>query len=486
MEFWIFKCPIVIQQCVSSWKIHNPGWKIIELDDSNLNQYINIDIIINNFRNKEITKTHMSDIIRIFLLKKHGGLWCDATTFCIKSLDLWLYDFIECGFFAFELKCDRILSSWFLYSELNNYIIDKMFYNVVEYVNNTNDIGLTEPHITISEWTINKYSSKHYFWFHYLFGDLYKNDLVFKKMYDSVKKISADGPHYLQSFNLLNDINDNVANHINKGISPLYKLTYKYQDNNNNNSILNYILNLYKIKFIHIGKCAGTTIVKYFNFEEFHLKKPIYHPNHFYILWIRNPIDRFVSAFNYAYSIINTDTSLLDINNLTLDNCLAPARIHYKMRNNHTYSNEYDELIKYFKTPNNLAKSITSNDINTRQKALSLMNNEEEHIYKGIGWYLDNGNFIEKYHKNILFVGKVETMDEDVGKLHNLLNIKPFKEIKKIRKNTINNDKKLSDLAINNIKNFYKKTDYETIKTLIKYEFISKITLDEYNRYNNI
>ena len=28
--------------------------------------------------------------------------------------------------------------------------------------------------------------------------------------------------------------------------------------------------------------------------------------------------------------------------------------------------------------------------------ALELMNSEEEHIFKGIGWYLYNGDFIEK------------------------------------------------------------------------------------------
>jgi hypothetical protein len=481
--------PLVVKKCLLSWKIYNPNWKIIELDDSNLNQYINIELVITNISSKTITKTSYSDIIRIFLLKKYGGIWCDATVFCVKSLDEWLSDNIISGFFAFEQKCDRILSSWFLYSDYNNYIIDKWYDNVIQYinnVNNTDNIGLHHDCITIYEWNKNKYSYGHYFWFHYLFGDLYNNDLLFKKMYDNTTKISASEPQYLQSLNLLNDIKDDALNHINNKKSPLYKLTYKYKDNNNNNSILSYLLSLYKIYFIHIGKCAGSTIVKYFNFEQFHLTKPKYELNYFYIIWIRNPINRFVSAFNFAHSIINTNTSILNINNLTLDNCLAPVRIAYKMKNNHTFSNEYDELINYFSTPNNLAESITSTDINIQQKALLLMNHSLEHINNGIGWYLDNGDFIEKYHKNILFVGKLENMNEDINKLCNLLNIHPPSEIKKVRENNINTNKILSKLAIENIINFYKNTDYKAIEVLIKYKFIKKDTLDEYYKYNNI
>jgi hypothetical protein len=152
--------PLVVKKCLLSWKIYNPNWKIIELDDSNLNQYINIELVITNISSKTITKTSYSDIIRIFLLKKYGGIWCDATVFCVKSLDEWLSDNIISGFFAFEQKCDRILSSWFLYSDYNNYIIDKWYDNVIQYinnVNNTDNIGLHHDCITIYEWNKNKY-----------------------------------------------------------------------------------------------------------------------------------------------------------------------------------------------------------------------------------------------------------------------------------------------------------------------------------------
>ena len=126
--YWAQKfinAPIVVKKCLLSWKLKNPTWKIIELDDDNLSEYIDIVKEIPNIQNKNITKTSYSDIVRIFLLAKYGGCWCDATAFCNQSLDDWLNKNISTNFFGFELKSDRMLSSWFLYSEENNYIIQK-------------------------------------------------------------------------------------------------------------------------------------------------------------------------------------------------------------------------------------------------------------------------------------------------------------------------------------------------------------------------
>ena len=199
--------PTVVNKCLLSWKIRNPTWKIIELDDDNLNEYVNFDEII-NIKNKNLSKNHYSDILRTYLLDKYGGCWCDATTFCNEPLDNWLHKYIQTGFFAFDKPGkDRLLSSWFLYSEKNNYIISKWKEEVIKYCNSHNEINT-------------------YFFYHYLFGDLYKKDKKFKSIWDSTPKISADFPHFLQKNNLLSIPSNIVINHINKK-SLLYKLTYK-------------------------------------------------------------------------------------------------------------------------------------------------------------------------------------------------------------------------------------------------------------------
>ena len=191
---------------------------------------------------------------------------------------------------------------------------------------------------------------------------------------------------------------------------------------------------------------------------------------------------RFVSAFWYVHNIINTDTSKLDINNLSLDNCLAPPRIRYKMTHKFVYSKEYDYLINYFKNPNELAECLTSSNCE-KKKAIMLMNHPEEHIYKGIGWYLHNGDFIKNNSNSILFVGTTENMENDIIKLSNILKEDYSITNNKIRKNKNNNDKYLSKLAIQNLLDFYKNTDYKALKTLLDYNFISEELFKEYHTY---
>ena len=156
--YWAQKfinAPIVVKKCLLSWKLKNPTWEIIELNDDNLSEYINIEEEIPDIQKKDIHKCHYADIVRIFLLEKYGGVWCDATTYCNKSLDDWLDKNISTGFFGFDKpREDKLLSSWFLYSEENNYIIQKWKEKTILYWKNHNKMH-------------------HYFWFHYLFGDLY-------------------------------------------------------------------------------------------------------------------------------------------------------------------------------------------------------------------------------------------------------------------------------------------------------------------------
>jgi mannosyltransferase OCH1-like enzyme len=153
----------------------------------------------------------LSDVVRVLLLKLYGGLWVDATTFCNKRLDDWLSNYIYEGFFAFNKpRPNRLISSWFIYSEKNNYITHQWFNKIVEYFKINN-----KPHT--------------YFWVHHLFGDLYDADATFKEIWDKVPKLSANGlgPHYLQEIGMFKDIKNKNKSDINNKITPLYKLTYK-------------------------------------------------------------------------------------------------------------------------------------------------------------------------------------------------------------------------------------------------------------------
>lgn len=78
----------------------------------------------------------------------------------------------------------------------------------------------------------------------------------------------------------------------------------------------------------------------------------------------------------------------------------------------------------------------------------------------------------------------METMDEDAEKLFKLLN-KKYQKKAKVRENVyINKEAKyLSDLAIANIIDYYKNSDYAALKELKEAGFITETTYNEYHMY---
>ena len=245
--------------------------------------------------------------------------------------------------------------------------------------------------------------------------------------------------------------------------------------------------------FIHIGKSGGSFIKNLFpTIKSIHMTKPkIINNNVNYIIILRNPIERFVSAFYHSKYLIDFDTKGYDFDMLINDKTTPYYRLKNKIKNRLKNNNPfaewkssayYKDLILYFESANALAESLTSDDKNLQKKARDLCNNEEiEHIYKGIGWYLHNGDFIEKNRKNIIYC-------QDI----NEINKKYLSIIMKIntcehnynRKNNKKYDKYLSPKAIKNIINFYKDTDYKVLQKLVEYKFITKELFEKYHYYN--
>ena len=250
------------------------------------------------------------------------------------------------------------------------------------------------------------------------------------------------------------------------------------------NNSKSYSSNL-NINFIHIAKTGGTSLEELLDtnnikYESYHLKKPCI-PNSDtdkYLILIRNPIKRFVSTFNYYYSLINQDLSILD-NNISLENCLSPYFTQQKLIRNYYFSPEFDKNIISFKDVNEFAESLTSDDLNIRKKVIDLCNYNH---FLGLGFYLDDGEFIKKYKNNIAWVGKLETINEDIENLKEILNLDKNVSIKRIRENKNNLSKFLSEKAINNIIDFYK-NDYKTLDVLYNYNFIDYETLESYKKY---
>lgn len=207
--------PQMVKKCLASWQKHNPGWEIQCLDEKNLNRFVTLDPVLVN---KKISLAALSDIIRIQLLERHGGVWVDSTVWCHQPLDEWLDKVMIEGFFAFEKPAaDRLVSSWFLAATPYNYIIKQWARKVTAY------------------WA-NRDTNHHYFWFHHLFGELTHLDPVFDQIWNRVPKISAVQLHVLQ-YNILKPLSQLTRDLVDTPQIPVSKLTYKYSGWDDNSGL---------------------------------------------------------------------------------------------------------------------------------------------------------------------------------------------------------------------------------------------------------
>ncbi len=230
---WIYwhqgweNAPEIPLKCLESWEANNYRWTIKKICQKTLSNYIDLEQELSGIAAKDITLTALSDVIRILLLEKFGGVWVDSTLLCRIPLDNWLPYFEEEGFFAFSKpEKDRLVSSWFLFAKKDNYIIKKWREKTLAYWDSRN-------------------STDNYFWFHYQFNELYEADETFKKSWDNSTKVSADAPHFLAPYNtkFFEKIDERKINAISKLQSPVLKLTYKYDlTKDKADTILNYIL----------------------------------------------------------------------------------------------------------------------------------------------------------------------------------------------------------------------------------------------------
>ncbi len=116
------RAPFLVRRCLASWRIHNPDWTLTVLDDESVDRIIDVTA----YRTRsDIGLQAFSDIMRVALLSQNGGIWVDATLYCVRPLDEWLPAHIDDDFFAFASKRrDRLMTTWFLYGTGNSAILN--------------------------------------------------------------------------------------------------------------------------------------------------------------------------------------------------------------------------------------------------------------------------------------------------------------------------------------------------------------------------
>lgn len=204
----IGKEPFIVNACYKSIKDNIKNKDIILITDNNYKDYITFPSYIQEKIDKGIiTKTHLSDLLRLELLIKYGGTWIDSTVYCsgsnipdyILNSDLFLYQCLKPGLDGEPLR----ISSWLITSTTNNEIL------------------LLTRELLYNYWKRNNYLIDYY-----LFHNFFELAIeTYPEIWDKVVPTSNSVPHILL-LRLFDKYDEYMWNEI-KNMTCFHKLSYK-------------------------------------------------------------------------------------------------------------------------------------------------------------------------------------------------------------------------------------------------------------------
>ena len=207
----IDNAPNIVKKCYKSVLDNNPDKDVVVITSENMSEYVQFpDYIIEKWEKGQITNTHMTDLLRLELLIRYGGMWLDATVFCSGS-DIPKYFFDSDLFFFQYLKPGRdgnasYISSWLMSAKSNNKLL------------------MATRQLCYDYWKKNNTM-----WDYFLFHDFMS--IVMDEYEEDCKEIvprDNSTPH-----ELLLRLFDKYDDRIYKAIceqTPFHKLTYKFND----------------------------------------------------------------------------------------------------------------------------------------------------------------------------------------------------------------------------------------------------------------
>lgn len=133
-SFWDnSELPKFIKECQKNWEKYAPNYQINLLNKNNLTEYVDMP---QNWEN--LPPYRISDVLRLKLLEKYGGIWMDASILLLNNPD----NFVEKDITLFTTPSttneNPIYENWFIASTKGNEIIKKWCQEVLYALINDN------------------------------------------------------------------------------------------------------------------------------------------------------------------------------------------------------------------------------------------------------------------------------------------------------------------------------------------------------------
>lgn len=237
--------PAIVRSCYKSWISLNPAWRVIALDEASAADFASVDLSSRDIA--MLSPQHKADLVRLNLLARHGGVWADATCFCVRPLDEWLPAQMQSGFFAFHRPGpDRIISNWFLAARPGNVLVSRLSEMMHAYWTGPRPRNATRQFLVTRLTRLLGRSRRTrrlwftrvvrswlavcpYFAMHYAFEKLVHDDPACGHVWSRTPKVSADGPHLLHRVGFFSTATDALRARIGQREIPVLKLSWKLE-----------------------------------------------------------------------------------------------------------------------------------------------------------------------------------------------------------------------------------------------------------------
>lgn len=209
--------PELVRACVDSWRSLNPGWDIRLLDEASMAEWVDMPSLPG-----AIASAHKADVLRTRLLAKHGGVWADATVWCLRPLDEWLPVAGYSGFFAFNwqnpdaqiitVPWPRLIGNWFIAAAPGNVLI-------------------TEWDRVTCEYWLGREAAGNYFWHNDALEFVIGANAAARRVWDAMPSISAGPPHFAWLALEHGTDEEEARSAIATGAIPVQKLSWRMDTN---------------------------------------------------------------------------------------------------------------------------------------------------------------------------------------------------------------------------------------------------------------
>ena len=155
------RIPKTVKMCMRGWAKWTPDYEIVLLTKKNYKGYVTIPNELTSHPNFNDMPARFADLVRVWALAEHGGIWIDSSIILKAPLDDWLFPkYAEfSGFYINGMtKTTPVIENWFFACNKGSPFVKKwrdefskiaQYSCVEQYVNSRIQMGVDIEKITI-------------------------------------------------------------------------------------------------------------------------------------------------------------------------------------------------------------------------------------------------------------------------------------------------------------------------------------------------